>query len=268
MSNEVPTNLEAATTGFPGLDPTTSVVNGISGVFHRRLVGRQGNLGGSTLTVWSPSTAFVALTAAVAHEVVSTSANDASAGTGARTVRVQYLDSNFAVQHENVTLNGTTPVAMTGTPIAVNSIFVLTAGSGLTNAGQVSVRTVSGSVIKNAAGAGYAEGSAMVYTIPAGYVGIIKNLSIGTIATTGNVQAHLYQTSNLTGIKTTKWSSGVALDNTLFNGGVVPSDLGDGIVIPEKHSIDLQGLVDAGGATMYASADLYLLKRGSCPWVG
>ncbi len=65
-------------------------------------------------------------------EIVSTSANDdgAPVGTGIRTVGVHYLDADGAEQDETVTLNGTTPVALTETNVRfVNDLHAATVGS-------------------------------------------------------------------------------------------------------------------------------------------
>ena len=45
-------------------------------------------------TVWSNSTAYAQLLAPVAFEIVSASANDAAAGTGARTVTLDLVDGS------------------------------------------------------------------------------------------------------------------------------------------------------------------------------
>ncbi len=64
--------------------------------------------------------------------VVSESANDTAAGTGARTVMIHYLDANGDEQEENITMNGTTGVDTVATDIRfVNDFHVITAGSGL-----------------------------------------------------------------------------------------------------------------------------------------
>lgn len=76
-------------------------------------------------------------------EIASSSANDTSAGTGARTVRVSGLidGSGAAVADQDVTLNGTSQVSLgAGTYIRASKIVVLTAGSGGENAGTLTLR--------------------------------------------------------------------------------------------------------------------------------
>jgi len=50
-------------------------------------------------------------------QIVSTSANDAAAGSGLRQVQLWYIDANLDRQTEILTLNGTTPVLTTATNI-------------------------------------------------------------------------------------------------------------------------------------------------------
>ena len=75
----------------------------------------------STLTedVWGGGGNMVLPTAAESWEIVSTgagAANDTSAGTGARTVLITTLDDNYVAQSPvDVTLYGSTPVAIPGT---------------------------------------------------------------------------------------------------------------------------------------------------------
>src|SRR6267142_3930161 len=62
-------------------------------------------------------------------EVVSSSVNDTSAGTGLRTMLVSYLDSTYTAKTTVITMNGTTPVAFPETIMAVNAMVRLTTGT-------------------------------------------------------------------------------------------------------------------------------------------
>jgi hypothetical protein len=79
------------------------------------------------------------------RSVNSTSASDASAGTGAQTVTVNYLDNGMVVHAETVTLNGTTAVNTVGTNWALlENMVVATVGSGGGNVGAIQVWTATG----------------------------------------------------------------------------------------------------------------------------
>ena len=61
-------------------------------------------------SIWEGSNAYPWMSAADQLEVLSSSANDTSAGTGARTVELQGLDSSWNLLTETVTMNGTSAV--------------------------------------------------------------------------------------------------------------------------------------------------------------
>lgn len=264
-----PSDLIQASSGFPGLQ--AAIPGGYPGVSRVQLRGFLGALTTSYRTVWSiGSGTYAQITSAVAMEVVSNSANDTAAGTGARTVVVQYLDANYAVVNETVTLNGTTPVALSSTAISVNSAYVATAGSGLKNAGAIDVRTVSGSTqklrITTAVGAGLSKGNDFIYTIPANYVGILKSIYFSGATITGDLTVSLQSTTSA-GIQSVEAIGKTSLSNTGFNPAVGSIELGAGLYLAEKTNIELEAIVTAGVGSLVATAELYLLKKGTCPWV-
>lgn len=71
----------------------------------------------------------------------SSSANDAAAGTGARTLTLTYLDQNMAGPFtETITMNGTAAVNTVSTTICfIEDITVATVGSGGQNAGTITL---------------------------------------------------------------------------------------------------------------------------------
>jgi hypothetical protein len=114
--------------------------------------------------------------AAEALNVVSGSANDTAAGTGARTIRVEGLDAAGAWQEETITLNGTTPVVTTTTWLRVIRAYIVAAGSGTTNAGAITVKhNVTTANIFSVIKAGRGSSANAVFTVPAGQVGRITS---------------------------------------------------------------------------------------------
>lgn len=77
--------------------------------------------------------------------IVSDDANDTSAGTGAQMVSVSGLDVNFFEVDEVVLLSGITPVVTTNIFTFVNSVTVISSGSGGSAAGTITI-TQSGAV--------------------------------------------------------------------------------------------------------------------------
>ena len=112
--------------------------------------------------IWDAGGAYPFPAAAGATAIVSDDAADAEAGTGARTVRVYGLDSNWADVTEEVTLNGTTSVALTTQFLRVFRAKVLTAGSGETNAGNLAI-SVGGTTVAQIT-AGYGQTLMAIFT--------------------------------------------------------------------------------------------------------
>jgi hypothetical protein len=92
------------------------------------------------------------------RSLVSANAADTSAGTGARTVQIIYYDQSLNGPFtETVTLNGTVAVNTVATNICyIEQMFVITVGSGGTNAGIISLKAAT------------AGGGATIMTIVAG----------------------------------------------------------------------------------------------------
>ena len=107
--------------------------------------------------------------------IVSSSADDTSDGTGARTLRIFGLDSDFELQQEDITLNGTTNVTTTNTYMRVYRAYVLTAGSGDTNAGVITINhTTTTSNVFASIQAGFGQTHLSNYTVPSGFTGYLK----------------------------------------------------------------------------------------------
>jgi len=87
------------------------------------------------------ATAYTEQTANFTGSIVSSSANDTSAGTGARTVTITWVDQTGATTGtETVTLNGATAVNLvTTTKCFIEKITVATVGSGGSNAGTITL---------------------------------------------------------------------------------------------------------------------------------
>lgn len=125
------------------------------------------------------------LTGAESLEIVSSSANDTAAGTGARTVRVGYIDtSNNLVVSADITLNGTTPVAL-----AFKANFILwmettTVGSNTVAAGNIILRIAAAGATQEQITAGGNRSLSARFMVPVGYHGYITGWGINAIGTT------------------------------------------------------------------------------------
>lgn len=107
--------------------------------------------------------------AAEAINIVSSNAADTAASTGQRTIRVEGLDANGTYTEETFTLNGTTPVVSSSTWLRVFRAFGLTAGSGGTNAGAITIKhNVTTANVFAVIKAGRSQAMVAAFTVPAG----------------------------------------------------------------------------------------------------
>jgi hypothetical protein len=128
-------------------------------------------------------------------EILSSDPNDTILGSGARTVRLFYLDDNYdgfnSADTEKLSvdleMNGVTPVVTTGiTGMRCNTVRVLTAGVSGTNEGILTVRhSITTANIFAVITAGDATTNQVVYTIPAGYTGYIMSYSAYILGVAG-----------------------------------------------------------------------------------
>lgn len=121
--------------------------------------------------------------------VFSASANDTSAGTGARTIRITGLKTSTSTEYEteDLTLNGTTAVTSANTWWRVNRAEILTAGSGGENAGEVTVRpTTTTANVFVVMPAGYNRSQIGAFTVPAGHNMILKRLRVAITRANGS----------------------------------------------------------------------------------
>jgi hypothetical protein len=129
--------------------------------------------------IWGNGVYTLPPAAGVQMSVVSSSANDAAAGTGVRTLRIVYLDANLVQQVETVTLNGTTPVTTVATNIRfIIKLIGITYGSLKAAGGNISV-SHSGTTYGYLP-TGFIVDSTAVYMPPAGKRLMITGLSAGS----------------------------------------------------------------------------------------
>lgn len=228
----------------------------IPGLTYVKVTGTNPALTTTFEPLWGESAAYVPLTAVMSTPYcASSSANDTSAGTGARTISVTGVTYTTAAPFvrftETVTMNGQTSVNLATTNVLfIDKITVLTAGSGLVNQGIVQCGTgantggdpsvthaylgVSSDTAVPAAGAGFGNVSEMFfYGVPANNTLICRNLTMSSyLATTViGIQAVVDGFTNATGVmKRYAFLKG----NNAGGNGVVEPGL---IVFPEKTLI-------------------------------
>lgn len=190
-------------------------------------------------------------------QVLSSSAADAAAGTGARTIRVTGLDANYNVQQETITLNGTTPVNGLLNFIRVHTATIITAGSSGVNAGAITVRqtTTTANVFLSIV-IGRNQSNCSAYTIPAGYTAYMRSLHIAcgkpaNVVLDGNIW-----TRNFGGVFRSRRPFFVS-DNYRLSDAIY-----GGLVFTEKSDIVLRiNTCSANNTAVNGGYDLILVKN-------
>jgi len=170
--------------GIPSfLEISTDKFLGISKV---NIVGINSDIDSGSVPEWiwdGPTGAYTGFPTgnAEAIRITSDSANDASAGSGARTVLVTGLDENWEIASETITLSGLTPAVSTTTFRRVHFAYVTTSGSSneafnagtLTIAHNVTTANVFMTILP-----GRNNGQVAVYTVPANKRGILTKIKV------------------------------------------------------------------------------------------
>ncbi|MCP4566485.1 MAG: hypothetical protein GY841_02760 [FCB group bacterium] len=116
-------------------------------------------------------------------DIQSTEAADTAAGTGARSVTVFGLDENWEEISETKELKGGTAVDLDNKYIRMFRAFVSEAGSGKTNAGDITVEIKGAATVAIFIADGEGQTQQAIYTVPAGksayfikgYVGLMND---------------------------------------------------------------------------------------------
>lgn len=135
-------------------------------------IGENDNVLQTFTDVWMGGGSLSYPTGAETWEVVSSNTNDTSAGSGCRTVAITSLNADYEPQDTViVSLNGTTPVSLTGTYFRlvsfVGASFGGTDQAGITT-GSITLRVASAGATRGLIGAGSTTSFHSHYTVPAG----------------------------------------------------------------------------------------------------
>lgn len=120
--------------------------------------------------------AYNFLSAATAMTVVSTSASDSASGAGARLIVIDGLDGNYTEVTQVVSMNGTTPVALSTNLMFVNGAQVISSGSEHTNVGDISIK--AGDNVQGFIQNGIGIQRQLLYTVPAGKALALSNFYV------------------------------------------------------------------------------------------
>jgi hypothetical protein len=222
-------------------------------------------VGATAETIWLQSGVYTWSSAAVKLKISSSSAqDDDTTGTGAWTVTVEGLDGNYNEISETVTMDGTTPVETDATFLRTHRMYVVTAGSGLTNAGVIYAAdtgdtygtpgvpdTATG--IRSTIGASEGQTLQAFYTVPAGYTGYVASITASSADGT-NASVVTFRAREVGGAFRTK-------NKFVTFKGTYPLDFPVPQVFPEKTDLEIIATGNASATDVAATFDLILVKN-------
>jgi hypothetical protein len=223
--------------------------------------GINGAVGTSVETVWAEGGTYTYPAAASVMKISSSSADDAAAGTGARTISIAGLDASYNEISETVTLNGQTEVNTVNSYLRISRMFVVTAGSGATAAGTIYAGT--GTVTAGVPATVYgmitltANQTQMAFwTVPAGYTFYLMGVFFTSANSTANASTNFQLIQRpLNGVFRIQSSA-----RTAGNGDFV-LDLHTPIAFPEKTDIEIRAVASAGSSNVSAEFEGIYIKN-------
>lgn len=139
----------------------------IAGQIPVLLSGENNEISTTEETIWGTGGRISQPSSAATISFVSDSADDDSAGIGARTVVLNGLDSSKNQQAEIITMDGLTPVVSSLSYLRISSAIVYTTGTNKTNVGNITL--THGATVLATIKAGEGTIRQMVLTVPTGY---------------------------------------------------------------------------------------------------
>ena len=188
--------------------------------------------------------------------VASSSSSDASNSTGAKTVFIEGLDHEYVEIQEVVTLAGTATVYTTQKYSFVYRTTVLTAGSGKTNAGIITLTSrAAGSPVVNSVQVGKGQSQLGIYMVPKGHTAFLYWFGGGT---DGNAVSTIELFAKpFGGVYNLKGTIAMSANGTTE--GTRPYTCP--IVFNEKTIIKLTGTSGANNMKIYGNFDLLLIEN-------
>jgi len=225
--------------------------------------GINGDVGTSVETVWAQGGTYAYPASATVMKISSSSADDAAAGTGARTISIAGLDASYNEISETVTLNGQTEVNTVNSYLRITRMFVITAGSGATAVGVIyaGTGTVTSGVPATVYGMiaiGANQTQMAFWTVPAGYTLYL----MGTFYSSGNSTANAFTNFQL--IQRPFGGVFRQQSSTRTSGsGDFVLDLHTPIAFAEKTDIEIRAVASAGSSNVSAEFEGIYIKNDS-----
>lgn len=249
LSNKIPV------TADPALAIALGLVSGFD-MFNK--YGQNLDVDIGTEDVWSVGGVYAEPATATTLSVVSTSASDAAAGTGIRTIFIGGLDGSYNDVSETVTLNGTTPVVTVNQYIAVNQCFGTAAGTTGAAVGTITVTSAAaGTPVLSGIPAGEGNATAAIYTVPAGKTAYIMRFGGSMYSGGGAAVTLLLRIKRFGGVAGTRY--GFTLFESASTLGF--SDILPYIEVPEKSLIKISATATNNNCSVRGNFSMYVVDN-------
>ncbi len=208
---------------------------------------------GSAEDIWDVGGPYIFLDAAEGYNITA-GAGDSATGVGARTIKIEGLNSAYEEISETVTLIGASAIATSNSYLRMSHLEVLTAGASAVNIGNVVATSNTTSVVSGRITARFNHTLMAVFTVPADKTGYIFDY-YGSIGRTGNVsldvqirvrpQGQVFSPRNIFGLNAT----GTSHQTHVFT---IP------LMVEEKSDVVLTALASGVGIEVFGGFDMLM----------
>ena len=209
--------------------------------------------------VWSYGGVYSFPTDVNIVRVNSTDAGDNATGTGARTITIEGLDSNYEEVSVDLTMNGVAGVNTTQTFTRVHRAFVKTAGSSEFNLGVITIiHQGAGTPIVAEIPGKMSQTQQAIYTIPAGKSGYLAAMSGAIVKKNSGVATlEFWQRDAVNPVRRLQSSMSVSISGTTTYNKIFPYKK-----IPEKTDVYIRcSYVSANDLAVFGNFSLILIDN-------
>jgi hypothetical protein len=146
--------------------------------------GRVAGVNNLLVDVWAgeggSASVYVFPPSAIKFTIASTSGNDDEGSTGIEKIMISGLDTNYAEQTEEVTLNGTADVVTTKNFLRINYCYATQAGANGVAAGVITIKNAAKTITYSSIETGLTACRTLVYTVPVGKTLYLTSLTMAS----------------------------------------------------------------------------------------
>ena len=241
---------------FQGNLSTAVALGLIPGWRRYRKFGMNPSCDTGTEDVWAAGGTRAIVATAGTVSVVSDSVADDVGSTGATSITIEGLDSTYTEISETVALDGTTPVVTTASFFRIHRAYIASAGTGRTNAGNITFTLDGGTQAYIEA----TEGQTHItqYTVPADHTLLVTHVILTTGRQSTSTDLQTQYMIMYGGVSSSNaWRA--AKDLFLYNTTLVSSEAT--LVVPEKSETRWRVIANTNSNQVSAETIGYLINN-------